>query len=191
MKEYGAKVRTWWRYNQPLWRYEDCDEDWPLVRHAPPLEDWKEVAKGGANGLLMVMVALGWWFENVGDKTDVAELSSVIEDVRWVLHEIKTGIEEGPVLDMLVARGGTTKHGREESDDKGKERKQKKRYAHTHNISARHPLTIISDTLVASDGLRWQRLTGGGARTGVWRRVKSNERQVECRSYLKYICFRR
>lgn len=139
LEAYGEDVRKWWRYIQPLWRIEESEGDWPLARHAPPLEDWMSVAKGGPNGLLTFMMALGWWFEKLENEKEVAELASVIEDMRWVLHELKTGIDEGPVLDMLVERGGVPgKRGREGSDDEGKARKQKKRYIRSSNTSTHY-----------------------------------------------------
>lgn len=140
---YGGQVRGWWRAIQPEWRKEHAEGDWPLHRQAPLDEDWDLVARGGPNGLMMVMMAIGWWFGRLDDKKAVAELGSVVEDITWALRKIKGGIEDGSVVEMLVRRGGEpgNKRGREEADEGKGARNPKKRYAtHQNSAASRHLL---------------------------------------------------
>lgn len=123
--EYGEQMRGWWCTLQASWRREDAKGSWPLIRHAPLNEDWDSLARGGANGLMVFLVGLGWWLGKVEDKESVAELASVVEDVRWILDEIKKGIDDGRVVEMLLRRGGAPKRGRDDEVEKG--RKGKKR----------------------------------------------------------------
>lgn len=121
--DYGEKVREWWIILQPLWRRDQAKEEWPLSRNAPLKEDWESLAKGGGNGLMMFLVALGWWLGAVEDKKAAAELASVVDDVRWVLDEIDKGMDEGQVVEMLIKREGAGKRGRE--DEKGGKAKKR------------------------------------------------------------------
>lgn len=122
-------MRTWWMRLQPDWRkeHETQAEPWPLRRYGGASEDWDGLAKGGANGLMPFIVALGWWFNRIENEKSMRELSSLIEDVRWVLEEIDTGIKNGRVLEVLVRRGGVSKREREADSETG--RREKKRYA--------------------------------------------------------------
>ncbi|KAF9507834.1 hypothetical protein BS47DRAFT_1277979, partial [Hydnum rufescens UP504] len=50
----------WWTSCQPPWRPKDLRTD-PPHHTVPPEADWSVVKKGGLNGLLSVMIALGFW----------------------------------------------------------------------------------------------------------------------------------
>lgn len=122
--EYGGKVRNWWIKLQPTWRREKAKTEWPLSRNTPLNEDWEPLVKGGANGLMMVLITLGWWLLVVENSKEVAELASVVDDVRWVLEEIDKGMVSGEVVQMLIQREAAGKRGREGDDDKGKGKKR-------------------------------------------------------------------
>ncbi|KAI0054879.1 hypothetical protein BV25DRAFT_1790807, partial [Artomyces pyxidatus] len=57
LKAYGIGFRKWWEGLQPLWR----GDSWPLERATPVGEKWTKTRKGGANGFVMVVIALAWW----------------------------------------------------------------------------------------------------------------------------------
>lgn len=76
---------------------------------------------------MIFLVALGWWYKNIEVASDAKELASVVEDARWVLDEIWKGVKEGPVVDMLIRRGGESKRGRAEEDAAVKGRKTKRK----------------------------------------------------------------
>lgn len=106
MAEFGEQMRTWWRSIQPDWRRDSVDSTWPLKRHAPVSENWDALAKGGANSMMMFVLAITWWFRAVADEKAARELASVIEDVRWVVNEIEDGLKDGHMVEMLTKRGG-------------------------------------------------------------------------------------
>ncbi|KAI0038707.1 hypothetical protein FA95DRAFT_1452982, partial [Auriscalpium vulgare] len=58
--EYGEGWRKWWISLQPEWRCEDA-ETWPPLRVEGRESSWSKLRKGGANGLLTVLIALTWW----------------------------------------------------------------------------------------------------------------------------------
>ncbi|KAG9221974.1 hypothetical protein PTI98_008939 [Pleurotus ostreatus] len=56
---FGSDVQKWWNTMQPAWRRGDGDT---LQGYVPPENgNWDELAKGGANGLLLLVLAMGWW----------------------------------------------------------------------------------------------------------------------------------
>ena len=123
-EEFGMQTRRWWVTLQPAWRKSKGEDEWPLARHAPLDEDWGTLAKGGANGLMVFLVALGWWFNEIDGQQAARELASVVEDVRWVLDEIKGGISDGKVIEMLTRRG-TLKRDHDGEGEKGAKAKKR------------------------------------------------------------------
>ncbi|KAA1479637.1 hypothetical protein DENSPDRAFT_744315, partial [Dentipellis sp. KUC8613] len=57
---FGRSWRQWWVTVQPAWRAK-TENQWPLKRDDVDGEQWKDIAKGGANGLFMVLLPLVWW----------------------------------------------------------------------------------------------------------------------------------
>lgn len=127
VEEYGEQMRAWWSSLQPKWRIAGAKDSWPLGRVVPGGENWDGVARGGANGLMVLIVALAWWFRALEDETSARELASMIEDVRWVLDEIRKAMDDGVVVELLTSRAGGIKRGREGDEEKGGN--EKKRYA--------------------------------------------------------------
>lgn len=125
IKEYAEQMRAWWSSLQPKWRIESAKESWPLGRVAPASENWDGVVRGGANGLMVFIVALAWWFRALEDETSARELASMIEDVRWVLDKINSAMEDGIVIELLTSRAGGVKRGREGDEEKGRNEKKR------------------------------------------------------------------
>lgn len=126
VQRYGDEMRSWWTTLQPAWRRDHVRGKWPLSRVAPEDEDWDRLARGGANGLMMFVIALGWWVEKVNSYKSANELVSVVEDVKWVLAEMKLALEDGRIVKLLTARGGTpqSKRGLEDGEKESKARKR-------------------------------------------------------------------
>ncbi|TFY76093.1 hypothetical protein EWM64_g7919 [Hericium alpestre] len=80
--------RKWWTNAQPDWRKDD-KVAWPLKHIGMQTETWKNLAKGGKNGIVMVLIALVWWSKSVSAEAEKRELESAVEDVRFVLEEIE------------------------------------------------------------------------------------------------------
>lgn len=57
--EFGRDVKKWWNIMQPAWRRVDGNTSQVYV--PPENEDWSELAKAGPNGLLLLMLSVGWW----------------------------------------------------------------------------------------------------------------------------------
>ena len=74
----------------PFWR-GSSGAAWPLSRESPPSsESWNTMAKGGRNGLLILIIALSWWLETGKSKQGVM---SIIEDLAWSLERINSVLE--------------------------------------------------------------------------------------------------
>ncbi|KAI0055073.1 hypothetical protein BV25DRAFT_1790249, partial [Artomyces pyxidatus] len=59
LDEYAAAFRTWWSGLQPSWR----GTEWPMKRERVAGETWQGTMKGGANGIVIVLIVLSWWAE--------------------------------------------------------------------------------------------------------------------------------
>ncbi|KAI0054924.1 hypothetical protein BV25DRAFT_1764828, partial [Artomyces pyxidatus] len=58
--QFGASWREWWSSLQPAWRRSSDGDDWPMKRSGDSAS-WVELAKGGPNGLVLVLIAVVWW----------------------------------------------------------------------------------------------------------------------------------
>ncbi|EIW58984.1 uncharacterized protein TRAVEDRAFT_94514, partial [Trametes versicolor FP-101664 SS1] len=59
-KQFSVSWKRWWVSLQPSLRTND--EAWPLPRSEPVNpSDWDIVARGGCNGLFLVVLTLAWW----------------------------------------------------------------------------------------------------------------------------------
>lgn len=87
--EYGTSWCAWWRSIQPRWRREGpTGSGMALVRRDVEDEAWLNVAKAGANGIVMVLVSLSWWFVAAKEDSDRQWCMDAIEDVAWVLKQL-------------------------------------------------------------------------------------------------------
>ncbi|KAI0059385.1 hypothetical protein BV25DRAFT_1773930, partial [Artomyces pyxidatus] len=58
VRAYGGTLKGWWASLQPSWR----GAAWPLTKgEEPEDENWDKTRKGGANGIVMLVIALAWW----------------------------------------------------------------------------------------------------------------------------------
>ncbi|KAA1478921.1 hypothetical protein DENSPDRAFT_749013, partial [Dentipellis sp. KUC8613] len=58
LSKYADGWRAWWIGLQPAWR----GNTWPLQRLGKPAKGlWASLTKGGRNGFVLVVLALGWW----------------------------------------------------------------------------------------------------------------------------------
>lgn len=74
---------------------------------------------------MVFVVALAWWFRALEDETSARELASMIEDVRWVLDQMHSAMDDGPVIELLTSRAGGIKRGREADEEKGRNEKKR------------------------------------------------------------------
>lgn len=75
---------------QPGWRKDDVRSLVTLVlyRDTPPRETWQGLRKGGTAGMYVIIMGLSWWIKAQLSERD-PEVWSSIEDVSWVLQQIK------------------------------------------------------------------------------------------------------
>jgi len=81
---YATQWCVWWVTLQPAWR----GTLWPLLRTPELNKTWDKVQKGGRNGVLVVILSLGWWVSVVESDVDRHEATSAVEYVMWVLQEL-------------------------------------------------------------------------------------------------------
>lgn len=60
------------------------------------------MAKGGANGLFIVLMGLAWWFSGADTAQKQQLLASVVEDVLWTIQTILEGIQEGKTVAGII-----------------------------------------------------------------------------------------
>ncbi|KAF4593592.1 hypothetical protein EYR40_008379 [Pleurotus pulmonarius] len=75
VKVFSEDVMKWWKRIQPAWRQGDGKLPLPIYTPAPG-ENWDVLSQGGTNGLLLVMLVLGWW----GDTEPSQAWQSVVAD---------------------------------------------------------------------------------------------------------------
>lgn len=75
----------------PGWRHRPDVGAWPLLQTAPVDEDWAEVRRVGAHGLLLVVMGLYWWRSTATTERQQNEYSSMLEDVAWVFSQLAVG----------------------------------------------------------------------------------------------------
>lgn len=87
-KQFSVSWKRWWISLQPSSR--TSDEAWPLPRSEPvDPSDWDVVARGGCNGLFLVVLTLAWWlWATLNENEDSTEVFAAIEDVSWVCKTI-------------------------------------------------------------------------------------------------------
>ncbi|KAI0057688.1 hypothetical protein BV25DRAFT_1785420, partial [Artomyces pyxidatus] len=59
LSAFAEGFRAWWSGIQPEWRRGE----WPMKRDMRPSETWEATRKGGANGIIIVLIMLAWWAE--------------------------------------------------------------------------------------------------------------------------------
>lgn len=78
--EFGIAVQKWWCIIQPSFR--KCpDSTMPAAVFANPApsvdgDDWKDLRKGGQNGLVSVLIMLFWWGRSLAKRTQWQDDSS-------------------------------------------------------------------------------------------------------------------
>jgi len=100
------------------WRKDDVRSliTLALYHNTPPGETWQGLRKGGMAGMYVVIMALSWWIKAQLTQRD-AEVWSSIEDVSWVLQQIKQ---------TVASRVPPKKRARDDREEM-KEGQQKKR----------------------------------------------------------------
>lgn len=93
--EFGTEWNSWWRAMQPAWRLGD--NRLSLGRNTPSTEDWDALARGGSNGLFLVIMALSWWFKGFAPGNPTAEFWTAVNDVTWVLEGVTSVLSSRPV----------------------------------------------------------------------------------------------
>ena len=74
--KYTTQWHTWWITLQLAWR----GAVWPLKRTPGQTEGWDDIAKGGKNGFLIILLSLSWWVLKAEGDVEKREGESVIEE---------------------------------------------------------------------------------------------------------------
>jgi hypothetical protein len=90
-KEYGDRWNAWWWGMQPSWRDPDLPFDMPSEASAA---SWSHLLCGGPNGILLVILALGWWMK-YGTETGSSPIEEAAIDVTWVLAQLMQAFDAG------------------------------------------------------------------------------------------------
>jgi hypothetical protein len=84
---FGKLWNKWWIGMQPSWRENATSHD------VPPGANWSPLLNGGPNGILIAILALAWWNRRVvDDDSERASIQSAIDEVSWVLVQMRTSL---------------------------------------------------------------------------------------------------
>jgi hypothetical protein len=83
---YASHFTDWWSSAQPKSR----GEKWPLSRDIEPNELSDRLAMGGLNGIIMVLIALTWWYQKISSEDEKRDFSAMLDDVSWVVGKLAT-----------------------------------------------------------------------------------------------------
>ncbi|KAH6886030.1 hypothetical protein BKA70DRAFT_1236758 [Coprinopsis sp. MPI-PUGE-AT-0042] len=99
---FGPRLLAWWHSLQPDERLQSSSSPASYKREGLEAGIWESLRKGGANGLVLIVISLGWWISAHGiDNDPPASLSEVLEDVTWVLGHLSTSSVGGEVAQDL------------------------------------------------------------------------------------------
>ncbi|VDC03944.1 unnamed protein product [Peniophora sp. CBMAI 1063] len=87
VKKYGTIMREWYTVMMPTWHHSE-ETEWPLRRVMAARDSWENVKRGGANSLAIFIIALSWWFSQATKESEIADASSVCEDLVFVLSNM-------------------------------------------------------------------------------------------------------
>jgi hypothetical protein len=88
-KEYGDRWNAWWWSMQPTWRDPESPSNLPSE---VPAGSWSNMLCGGPNGLLLVVIALGWWMKH-RTEADSSLIKEAALDVTWVLGQLRMALD--------------------------------------------------------------------------------------------------
>lgn len=86
MDDFVENLRVWVSNVMPEWRRTPYK--WPLNRDIPADGDWSRSTKGGANGIVMVLIALSWGLQQAKSARKHREILSLVEDMVFALREM-------------------------------------------------------------------------------------------------------
>jgi len=89
--EYGDRWNAWWWSMQPSWRHPDSPFD---ISPEASAGSWSHLLCGGPNGLLLVILALGWWMK-FSTATNLSPIEEAAIDVTWVLTQLRSALDVG------------------------------------------------------------------------------------------------
>lgn len=113
-------LRKWWGSLQPRCRHVPLGFPFRKPQTGPDdFAEWNEVAKGGENGIVLVIMCLVWceqliWYEYQRDPVD--ELAA---DISWTLERIVTQYKEMQAMGKSV--------GKRFGEDDGRQPRKRKR----------------------------------------------------------------
>jgi len=89
IKDFGNRWLAWWKAIQPGWRGDELSQ---LVPSDP---SWSQLLCGGANGFLVVILALAWWMQGNTSSggSDLPHLKTAVVDVSWTLAQLKIALD--------------------------------------------------------------------------------------------------
>ncbi|PPR05571.1 hypothetical protein CVT26_008740, partial [Gymnopilus dilepis] len=108
--EFGAALQKWWYEIQPAFRKSTSGRPAPIfINPSATLstDDWKELRKGGQNGLVVLMTMLCWWGQSLERRTQWQTDSSMdwkamVVDVSLCLRSIAAELRKGGQNGLVV-----------------------------------------------------------------------------------------
>ena len=96
VKTYALNWSAWWKAINPA---DNNGAD----------RDWSSLAKGGPNGLYVVILSLGWWLFALHSTGPSADYLKAIEEVQWSLEQVRNSLGKKRLVENDLVGGGASK----------------------------------------------------------------------------------
>ncbi|KAH6888248.1 hypothetical protein BKA70DRAFT_1443242 [Coprinopsis sp. MPI-PUGE-AT-0042] len=93
--DFEQRLLAWWHSLQPAWRISSATSAPSMYKRDNTAGDLDGLRKGGPNGIVLVIIAIGWWISSHRDKLLGGRVDEVLEDLIWVLGKVSNN-SSGP-----------------------------------------------------------------------------------------------
>ena len=106
---YAERWKLWWIECQPSAR---GTASWPLLREPLSVTQWGRLMNGGKHGIFLFVMSLSWWARSLELAPSSPDLTAVIGDLDWVLHQLTDSLTPTtlmPSVEASITPGGKRK----------------------------------------------------------------------------------
>ncbi|KAH6890751.1 hypothetical protein BKA70DRAFT_1234463 [Coprinopsis sp. MPI-PUGE-AT-0042] len=87
LDDFGPRVLAWWHALQPAWRVPSATST-PATYKRDEEGSLDCLRKGGPTGIVLIVIAIGWWIAAHAGNEISLSVSEILEDVEWALSRL-------------------------------------------------------------------------------------------------------
>ncbi|KAH6907218.1 hypothetical protein BKA70DRAFT_1428181 [Coprinopsis sp. MPI-PUGE-AT-0042] len=87
LNNFGPRVLAWWHALQPAWRVPSATST-PATYKRDKEGSLDCLRKGGPTGVILVVIAIGWWIAAHEHHEISPSVAEILEDVKWALSRL-------------------------------------------------------------------------------------------------------